>query len=220
MNNSNLWSLNFNKNLPHSKNNKEDTLKSTEIISHLIKKLKDWTIFWEITTMKFNLTSPKSTIFNKLLMNTETLKLKLKISNIKSSCLLNKLKDSINLSIKRMDSLLISKKINSISILKSTITNLMSKKSNNPKVTLESTNNKLIILKKNWMDGKEKLKKLMPRLKELKVNFSNMLKKKIVYQICWKQKIMSMKLWEDHWQTMKLKPEKYNICKLLAKNLM
>lgn len=134
--------------------------------------------------MKFNHTSPKSTIFNKLLMNTETSKLKLKILNIKSSCLLNKLRDSINLSIKRMDSLLISKKINSISIRKSTITNLMSKKSNNLKVTLESTNNKLITLKKNWMDGKEKLKKLMLKLKEFKVNFSNMLKKKIVYQIC------------------------------------
>lgn len=134
--------------------------------------------------MKSNHTSPRSIIFNKLLMNTETLKSKLKILNIKSLCLHKKLKDSINLSMKRMDSLLISKKINSTSILKLITTNHMNKKYNNQKTTSESINNKLITLKENWMDGKEKPNKLMLKLKELKENFSNMLKKRIVYQTC------------------------------------
>lgn len=34
------------------------------------------------------------------------------------------------------------------------------------------------------MDGREKPNKLMPKLKEFKDNFSNMLNKKIGYQIC------------------------------------
>lgn len=134
--------------------------------------------------MKFNHTNPRSTIFNKLLMNTETLKSKLKILNIKSSCLHKKLKDSTNLSMKRMDLLLTLKKINSISILKLTTTNLINKKFNNQKTTSESINNKLIALKESWMDGKERPNKLMLKLKEFRENFSNMHKKKIVYQTC------------------------------------
>lgn len=134
--------------------------------------------------MKFNHTNPRSTIFNKLLMSTETLKSKLKILNIKSSCLHKKLKDSINSSMKRMDLLLTLKKINSISILKLTTTNLINKKFNNQKTTSESINNKLITLKESWMDGKERLNKLMVKLKEFRENFSNMHKKKIVYQTC------------------------------------
>lgn len=134
--------------------------------------------------MKFNHINPRSTIFNKLLMNTETLKSKLKILNIKSSCLHKKLKDSINSSMKRMDLLLTLKKINSISIRKLTTTNLINKKYNNLKITSESINNKLITLKESWMDGKERPNKLMLKLKELRENFSNMHKKKIVYQTC------------------------------------
>lgn len=118
-----------------------------------------------------------------------------------------------------MDLLLILKKINLTSILKSTITNLINKKYNNQKTISESINNKLITLKESWMDGKERPNKLMLRLKEFKENCSNMLRKKIVYPTCWKLKTTSMKLWEDHWQTMKLKQEKYNICKPHVNNL-
>jgi len=118
-----------------------------------------------------------------------------------------------------MDLLLILKKINLTSILKSTITNLINKKYNNQKIISESINNKLITLKESWMDGKERPNKLMLRLKEFKENCSNMLRKKIVYPTCWKLKTTSMKLWEDHWQTMKLKQEKYNICKPHVNNL-
>lgn len=52
--------------------------------------------------MKFNHTSLKLIILSKPLMSTEALKLKLKILNIKSSCLHNKLKDLTNLLMKRM----------------------------------------------------------------------------------------------------------------------
>lgn len=134
--------------------------------------------------MKSNHTSPRLTIFNKLLMNTKTSKSKLKIFNIKLSCLHKKLKDSINLSMKRMDLSLTLKKINSISIRKLTTTNLINKKYNNLKITSESINNKLITLKESWMDGKERPNKLMLKLKELRENFSNMHKKKIVYRTC------------------------------------
>lgn len=134
--------------------------------------------------MKSNHTSPRSVIFNKLSMSTEALRSKLKILNIKSSCSHKKYKDSTNLLMKRMDLLLILKKINLISTLKSTTTNLINKKYNNQKTISESINNKLTTLKENWMGGKERPNKPMLRLKEFKENCSNMLKKKIVYQTC------------------------------------
>lgn len=134
--------------------------------------------------MKFNHTSQRSVIFNKLSMSTEALRSRSKILNIKSSCLHKKQKDSTNLLMKRMDLLLILKKINLTSILKSTITNLINKKYNNQKIISESINNKLITLKESWMDGKERPNKLMLRLKEFKENCSNMLRKKIVYPTC------------------------------------
>lgn len=134
--------------------------------------------------MKFNHTSPRLAIFNKLSMSTEALKLKSKILNIKSSCLHKKYKDSTNLLMKRMDLLLILKKTNLTFILKSITTNLINKKYNNQKTISESINNKLITLKESWMGGKERPNKPMLRLKELKANCSNMLRKKIVYQTC------------------------------------